>query len=59
MKRISGLVLLFCALHAGAQSYPAGPVTPVGKAPDQFRGSVAASIEASRRIAADSGLEFD
>jgi tripartite-type tricarboxylate transporter receptor subunit TctC len=33
--------------------------TPVGNAPGQFRGSVAASIEASRRIAAESGLRFD
>jgi tripartite-type tricarboxylate transporter receptor subunit TctC len=33
--------------------------TPVGNAPDQFRESVAASIEASRRIAAESGLRFD
>ncbi|HEY2338302.1 MAG TPA: tripartite tricarboxylate transporter substrate-binding protein [Burkholderiales bacterium] len=33
--------------------------TPVGNAPDQFRRSVAASIEASRRIAAESGLRFD
>jgi len=33
--------------------------TPVGNAPDQFRGSVAASIEASRRIATESGLRFD
>jgi tripartite-type tricarboxylate transporter receptor subunit TctC len=33
--------------------------TPVGNAPDQFRRSVAANIEASRRIAAESGLRFD
>ena len=33
--------------------------TPVGNTPDQFRQAVAASIEASRRIATESRLKFD
>jgi hypothetical protein len=65
VKAIFGLVSLLCALQAAAQAYPetlkrldAVAATPIGNAPDQFRGSVAASIEASRRIAAESGLRF-
>jgi tripartite-type tricarboxylate transporter receptor subunit TctC len=33
--------------------------TPIGNTPDQFRDAVAASIEASRRIARENGLKFD
>ncbi len=33
--------------------------TPIGNTPDQFREVVAASIEASRRIAKENGLKFD
>jgi tripartite-type tricarboxylate transporter receptor subunit TctC len=33
--------------------------TPIGNTPDQFREVVAASIEASRRIARENGLKFD
>jgi tripartite-type tricarboxylate transporter receptor subunit TctC len=32
---------------------------PIGNTPDQFREAVAASIEASRRIAKENGLKFD
>jgi tripartite-type tricarboxylate transporter receptor subunit TctC len=33
--------------------------TAIGNTPDQFRETVAASIEASRRVARESGLKFD
>jgi tripartite-type tricarboxylate transporter receptor subunit TctC len=33
--------------------------TPIANTPDQFREAVAASIEASRRIARENGLKFD
>jgi tripartite-type tricarboxylate transporter receptor subunit TctC len=42
-----------------AKRLEAVAATPIGNTPDQFREVVAASIEASRRIAKENGLKFD
>jgi tripartite-type tricarboxylate transporter receptor subunit TctC len=42
-----------------ARRLEAVAATPIANTPDQFREAVAASIEASRRIARENGLKFD
>jgi tripartite-type tricarboxylate transporter receptor subunit TctC len=42
-----------------ARRLEAVAATPIANTPDQFRDAVAASIEASRRIANESRLKFD
>jgi tripartite-type tricarboxylate transporter receptor subunit TctC len=57
--RVHAALLRALKQQETVQRLDAVAATAIGNTPDQFRVSVAASIEASRRIAAENGLKFD